>query len=91
MPKLRHARPPMRPPSAAPLVGRERRYPFFAAQWILTLFICAAFLASLYARVRVSCGPGPKTALQLGAVVGFIVMAILLPIFEMTSGIRVTR
>jgi len=27
----------------------------------------------------------------VGVVVGFIVMAILLPIFEMTSGIRVTR
>ena len=50
----------------------QPRYPFFAGQWILTLFICAFILASLYARVRVSCGPGPKTALQLGAVVGFI-------------------
>ena len=50
----------------------EPRYPFFAGQWILTLFICSFFLASLYSRVRVSCGAGPKTALQLGAVVGFI-------------------
>jgi MFS family permease len=56
----------------AGLFLQEPRYPFFAGQWILTLFICAFFLASLYARVRVSCGPGPKTALQLGAVVGFI-------------------
>ena len=51
---------------------KEPRYPFFAAQWILTLFLCAFCMAALYARVRVSCGPGPKTALQLGAVVGFI-------------------
>ena len=51
---------------------QEPRYPFFPAQWILTLFICAFCMASLYALVRVSCGPGPKTALQLGAVVGFV-------------------
>ena len=50
----------------------EPRYPLFPAQWILTLFLCAFCMASLYARVRVSCGPGPKTALQLGAVVGFV-------------------
>lgn len=51
---------------------QEPRYPFFAGQWVLTLFVCSFLLASLYSRVRVSCGPGPKTALQLGAVVGFI-------------------
>ena len=50
----------------------EPRYPFFPGQWILMIFVCSFFLASLYSRVRVSCGPGPKTALQLGAVVGFI-------------------
>jgi general secretion pathway protein F len=33
----------------------------------------------------------PVVILFMGGVVGFIVMAILLPIFEMTSGIRVTR
>ena len=33
----------------------------------------------------------PMVILFMGVVVGFIVMAILLPIFEMTSGIRVTR
>jgi type II secretory pathway component PulF len=33
----------------------------------------------------------PIVILFMGVVVGFIVMAILLPIFEMTSGIRVTR
>jgi general secretion pathway protein F len=33
----------------------------------------------------------PVVILFMGVVVGFIVMAILLPIFEMTSGIRVTR
>ncbi len=33
----------------------------------------------------------PVVILIMGGVVGFIVMAVLLPIFEMTSGIRVTR
>jgi general secretion pathway protein F len=33
----------------------------------------------------------PMVILFMGVVVGFIVMAILLPIFEMTSGIRVTK
>lgn len=51
---------------------QEPRYSFFAGQWVLLLFLCAFCMASLYSRVRVSCGPGPKTALQLGAVVGFI-------------------
>jgi hypothetical protein len=50
----------------------EPRYPFFAGQWILMLFVLSFAMASLYSRVRTSCGPGPKTALQLGAVVGFI-------------------
>ena len=51
---------------------KEPRYSFFAGQWIIMLFVCSFLMASLYSRVRVSCGPGPKTALQLGAVVGFI-------------------
>ena len=51
---------------------KEPRYSFFAGQWILMLFVLSYLMASLYSRVRVSCGPGPKTALQLGAVVGFI-------------------
>ena len=50
----------------------EPRYPLFTGQWILMIFVCSFFLASLYSRVRLSCGPGPKTALQLGAAVGFI-------------------
>ena len=51
---------------------KEPRYHFFVAQWIILLFVLSFAMASLYSRVRVSCGPGPKTALQLGAVVGFI-------------------
>jgi type II secretory pathway component PulF len=33
----------------------------------------------------------PMVILAMGAVVGFIVMAVLLPIFEMTSGVRGVR
>ena len=51
---------------------KEPRYSFFVAQWVILLFVLSFAMASLYSRVRTSCGPGPKTALQLGAVVGFI-------------------
>ena len=51
---------------------KEPRYPFFVGQWVLLLFVLSLVMASLYSRVRTSCGPGPKTALQLGAVVGFV-------------------
>ena len=51
---------------------KEPRYPFFVGQWVLLLFVLSLVMASLYSRVRTSCGPGPKTALQLGAVVDFV-------------------
>ena len=56
----------------AGLFLKEPRYHFFVGQWVIMLFVCSFVMASLYARVRTSCGPGPKTALQLGAVVGFV-------------------
>jgi hypothetical protein len=50
---------------------RQARYPFFEGQWIVMLFILAILLAHLYAWVRQTLGPGPKTALKVGALVGF--------------------
>ncbi len=47
------------------------RYPAFEVQWILMLFILAIVLAHLYAWLRSTLGPGPKTALKIGALVGF--------------------
>lgn len=50
---------------------REPRYPFFLGQWILILFIVSIILAHLYAWTRSLLGPGPKTALKIGGMVGF--------------------
>jgi hypothetical protein len=46
------------------------RYPSFAVQWIILLFVGAIILAHLYARVRQTLGPG--TALRVGFWVGLI-------------------
>jgi len=50
---------------------KEPRYPFFVGQWILLIFVMSIILAYLYAWIRNTAGPGPKTALKLGILVGF--------------------
>jgi len=55
----------------AGLFLKEPRYPFFVGQWIVLLFILAIILAHLYAWVRQTLGPGPKTALKVGFLAGF--------------------
>jgi len=50
---------------------KESRYPFFAGQWILLLFVMAILLAHIYAWSRATAGPGPKTAAKIGMIVGF--------------------
>lgn len=50
---------------------KEPRYPFFAGQWILLVFVMSILLAYLYAWCRATAGPGPKTALKIGMMVGF--------------------
>lgn len=50
---------------------KEPRYPFFAGQWILTLFIMSILLAHLYAWSRATTGPGAMTAVRIGMIVGF--------------------
>jgi hypothetical protein len=50
---------------------KQPRYPFFVAEWLLLLFIMSILLAHLYAWSRSRLGPGPKTALTVGALVGF--------------------
>ena len=47
------------------------RYPFFAGQWIVLVFIMAILIAYLYAWSRASAGAGPRTALRIGMIVGF--------------------
>jgi hypothetical protein len=56
---------------SAGLFLKEPRYRAFEVQWILMLFILAILLAHLYVWVRPTLGPGPKTALKVGALVGF--------------------
>jgi hypothetical protein len=50
---------------------KQARYPGFEVQWIVMLFVLAILLAYLYAWVRPTLGPGPKTAFKIGAIVGF--------------------
>jgi len=56
----------------AGLFLKEPRYPAFQVQWIVMLFVMAILMAYLYASARATLGPGPKTALKLGLIVGFM-------------------
>jgi hypothetical protein len=55
----------------------EPRYPLFLAYWFLGLFIFTYILTWIYLSLRETLGPGPKTALRVGFLVGF---AIAFPI-----------
>ena len=55
----------------AGLFLKESRYPFFAGQWILLLFVMSILLAYLYALSRATAGAGAKTAVKIGMLVGF--------------------
>ena len=52
---------------------KEPRVPIwlFFVVWIVCLFLIAWGLAWLYANLRATAGPGPKTAATLGLIVGF--------------------
>jgi len=50
---------------------KQPRYPFFAAEWILFLFAISVIIAYLYAWSRAVAGPGLRTALKIGMMVGF--------------------
>lgn len=43
----------------------------FLGVWFLTLFVLASIGSWLYASVRSTLGPGPKTALKVGFLLGF--------------------
>jgi uncharacterized membrane protein YoaK (UPF0700 family) len=51
----------------------EPRYKLFPVYWYITLLIISYALAWLYASVRETRGAGPKTALVVGALVGFAI------------------
>jgi hypothetical protein len=50
---------------------KEARYPFFIGQWIVLVFVMSILLAHLYAWCRATIGPGLRTALKIGMLVGF--------------------
>jgi ABC-type amino acid transport system permease subunit len=50
---------------------QQPRYEPFAAFWILLIFAMSILIAYLYAWARQTAGPGPKTALKIGMIVGF--------------------
>ena len=49
----------------------EPRYTLFILFWLVTLVILSAVIARFYAYLRQIQGPGPKTALKIGFMVGF--------------------
>lgn len=49
----------------------QPRYSFFMIAWLVFIFVSALILVWLYAAGRATLGAGPKTALVLGAAVGF--------------------
>jgi hypothetical protein len=51
---------------------KTSRYPAFNTQWMVLMFILGVCMAYLYAWSRTTLGPGPKAAIKLGALVGFV-------------------
>ena len=47
------------------------RYPLFLLYWFVGLFLFTYILTWIYLSLRVTLGPGPKTALRVGFLVGF--------------------
>lgn len=50
---------------------QEPRYRFFAVAWFAILLLLSWVAAWLYAGVRATYGPGPGTAIKVGALLGF--------------------
>ena len=49
------------------------RYPLFLVYWVIGLFLFTYILTWVYLSLRVTLGPGPKTALRVGFLVGFAI------------------
>jgi len=49
------------------------RYSMFLLYWIVGLFLFTYILMWIYLSLRVTLGPGPKTALRVGFLVGFAI------------------
>jgi MFS family permease len=51
---------------------KHHSYAMYLLTWFLTLFLFSAIAAQLYVWVRESLGPGLRTALTVGPLVGFL-------------------
>ena len=49
------------------------RYPLFLLYWFVGIFLFTYILMWIYLSLRVTLGPGPKTALRVGFLVGFAI------------------
>lgn len=49
----------------------QPRFTLFILFWLVTLIILSAVIARFYGHLRQTMGPGPKTALKVGLMVGF--------------------
>lgn len=52
------------------LTEEQMRYPFFMVVWMVQFLVFGVLLAALYAGVRTTWGPGPKSALKVGLIGG---------------------
>ncbi len=59
------------------------RYPLYLLYWFVMLFLLTYILTWVYLSLRVTLGPGPRTALRVGFLVGF---AIAFPINLAVAG-----
>jgi len=50
---------------------KESRYPLFVGQWIALIFVLSILVAHVYAWSRATIGPGLRTAIKVGMLVGF--------------------
>jgi hypothetical protein len=50
---------------------KEPRYSLFTPIWIVLIFVMSILIAYLYACARGTAGPGLKTAVKVGMIVGF--------------------
>ena len=51
---------------------KHHSYSVYLLSWFLTIFLFSAIAAQLYAWARASLGPGLRTALTVGPLVGFL-------------------
>lgn len=52
---------------------KEPRYFFFRRFWLGTVLLLAYIASWFYASVRATLGPGPRTALRVGVLLGFAI------------------